>query len=270
MPEEHEKIRCESMKISLGGAAANTAYWLSRFGNNVKMVGCLGDDPLGQSCLSELQRAKIDCRAVQFTSNESTAVASIFFNPSSKRMVNSRGANSALDLDKIPFNIFRPETHLHVSFPEEEKADLILQRAKQLGASTSCDFNGLEARQFVENCDYCFMNHDEFKRWFGEGDPIELWRREFPNSNSCLVVTRGENGAIAAWDDQTVSSPAHLVPVVDRTGGGDAFIAGFLTCVLSGRDISSSLNLGLKLASQVISYVGALPEELKSMDLSKA
>lgn len=267
MPEAHEKLRCPEAHGCCGGSAANAAYWLAGFGHSVAMVGCIGDDENGRSCRARLRAIGVGTEGIQVKSNASTAIAAVFSSPSDKRMVTARGANDMLDLASVPFEIFGPDAHVHVSLLVDEKAVAVLREARNRGASTSSEFNGVKSEERVAHCDVCFMNQDEFVRWMGPSDPVTGWRQRFGDLNTWLVVTQGHSGAKAVHQNETLWAPAVPTQLVDRTGGGDAFDAGYLTGMARQLPPQVCLRMGLELASHVIQHFGATPMQVNKETL---
>ena len=147
LPREHEKLRCKENWQQLGGSGANTAYWLTRLGIPTMMFGRVGSDLLGELCVSELQRVGVDTSLVQKDDNLPTGIATVLTHGAAKRMLTGVNANSALDeCDELLSNLDE-SSHLHVSISNDELAVSLLQKAKTLGATTSCDFNGAQHQQ---------------------------------------------------------------------------------------------------------------------------
>lgn len=257
LPKEHEKLRCSSVTQGTGGSAANAAFWLARLGCDVQLVASIGADAWGQLCTQQLSAAGVKTDFLQIYPDLATGVATVFTNPTDKRMVTASGANQNLDMQRFDYSEIAPNTHIHLSLANEEKALALLHQAKRQGASTSCEFNGISSLERIKLCDYCFMNHDELGRWLGYENPVVAWRKLAAGSDAALIVTCGGDGATLIRGHEEFHVAAAQTNVVDRTGGGDAFDAGFLAGVMGGLDVTASLSVGLELAAQVISFAGA-------------
>ena len=114
--------------------------------------------------------------------------------------------------------------------------------------------------------DYCFINHTDLQRALGPVEPREAWNTLDPHMT--LVVTQGESGATAVNERGEHSIPAVPVSVIDRTGGGDAFDAGFLYGLFRGDGLTGCLRLGLQLAARVVAAAGARPLSVHLEDLA--
>lgn len=257
LPEEHEKLRCRESYMAYGGGAANTAYWLARLGQPVAMLGCVGDDPFGALAVAALAEAGVDTRLVQRTRQGFTGMAAIFVNPYSKRMVTSGGANTCFDPAAIEGDVFAPSVHLHVATALRQIVLPLIRLAKERGASVSCDLDEGPDPEMALSLDWVFMNHSNLRRWAGSDDPREGRKRLAPHT--VLILTQGEKGALALGPSEEVFHPALPTMVVDRTGGGDAFAAGFLYGLAQDQPLRGCLRLGLQLASQVIAGPGSRP-----------
>ncbi|MBS1213423.1 MAG: sugar kinase [Proteobacteria bacterium] len=265
IPREHEKLRCDSALVAPGGSAANTAHWLARLGLETSMLGGVGIDPFGPWCLDALDAAGVDTSRVQRHAGACTGMATIFINPTSKRMVTAGGANRCFDPEQVPAALFDRQTHLHFATSFRSIALPLLRKAKAAGAATSCDLDGLPTSEMLPLLDYCFVNQTDLQRALGSVDTHAAWKSL--GSRMTLVVTLGERGAVAIDGQGEHSASAFPAYVVDRTGGGDAFDAGFLYGLACGHDLSVCLRLGLQLAARVISAPGARPNTVALDDL---
>jgi len=257
MPEEHEKLRCSETRISCGGSAANTAYWLARLGVDTRMLGCVGEDVFGGLCIDALRTVGVDVKLIQRTRKATTGMAAILVNPSSKRMVTSGGANACLEVERVPIEIFGPGVHLHVATPLSSIALPLLRIAKEAGATTSCDVDGESCPELYPLLDFCLINQTDLTRWLGSVALREAWERLGGSAN--LVVTQGARGATAVGAGAEVFASAFDIRVVDRTGGGDAFDAGFLFGLTREDSLMTCLRMGLFMAASVVGGVGARP-----------
>jgi ribokinase len=267
MPEEHEKLRCSETRVSCGGSAANTAHWLARLGVDTRMLGCVGEDVFGGLCVDALRAVGVDVQLIQRTREAATGMAAILVNPGSKRMVTSGGANACLEVERVPLEIFGPGVHLHVATPLFSIALPLLRRAKQAGATTSCDLDGESCPELSPLLDFCLMNQTDLTRWLGSVTVREAWERLGSSAN--LIVTQGARGATAVAAGAEVFASAFDVPVVDRTGGGDAFDAGFLFGLAQGGSLATCLRMGLFMAAGVVAGVGARPDTVDLESLGR-
>ena len=106
------------------------------------------------------------------------------------------------------------------------------------------------------------MNSDELQRWIGSEDPFARWAELCDDTLPWLILTRAEKGAIACRGRETIERGTREVAPIDRTGGGDAFNAGFLSKTVLGADISRALDTGLALAGKVIQFRGTRCDNL--------
>lgn len=259
LPEEHEKLRCDGTQISQGGSAANTAYWLARLDNPTTMLGCVGEDVFGAKAIQALAEVRIKTEHIQRTHQATTGLAAIFSTPTSKRMITSNGANAYFDPTQVPDSLFGPTCHWHFTRPEPDIVLPILERAKAFGSTTSCDLDQGPDDTLLPLLDLCFLNHTTAVRWLGTDDAFQAWRKAGAMPRLTIVITHGAIGASAANLLGPITIPAQTLTVVDRTGGGDAFTAGYLHALTMGLVPADGLRHGLYLAAQVITQMGARP-----------
>lgn len=262
LPEEHEKLRCSDAHLACGGSAANTAYWLSRLGAEVAMLGCVGVDHLGEWCVTELAKAGVDVRGVQRSAEATTGIAAVFVNPTSKRMVSAGGANAHFDPARLSGTLFDPNTHLHVATPLPQISLPVLSAAKAAGATTSCDLDEPPDPYLTPLVDLCFVTHSGLVRRFGDVSLRSARESIALDAPLNLVVTLGARGAIVVTAEDEYFVPVQPVAVVDRTGGGDAFDAGFLWAWGQGCAWPDALRSALRLAVEVITRPGARPGDV--------
>lgn len=268
MPLAHEKLRCPTVHQSCGGSAANTAWWLARLGHNVQFVGSVGKDAFGLACTEHLKEAGINIDGIQYV-DDSTGIATVFTSQSDKRMVTSAGANRHLDPALVDFECIEPGDFVHLSVSDDQKATYLMQEAARRGATVSCEFNGNRNADRLGFINYGFMNHDELSRWMDTENAIDAWQEAFGATKAGLVVTLGTRGAAFVRRGEVLRVATNPVPVVDRTGGGDAFDAGFLHAVADGQSPHDALATGLALAALAISHRGAMPADVTDQMLAE-
>lgn len=257
LPDEHEKLRCAEAHIGCGGSAANTAFWLARLGNEVALIACAGSDRLGDWCLEELARAGVDVRHVQRTGRLGTGVAAVLAHGASKRMVVAGGANAALDPAQVPPDLLGLDAHLHDATPLDAVALPLLRAARSRGATTSCDIDEIPEPALAALLDVCFIRRAVLECRFpglAAGEARAAIAGDHPLT---LVITEGARGATLADAAGTCFVPAEPTDVVDLTGGGDAFAAGFLDRWARRGAPAACLEAGLRQARAVITRPGA-------------
>ncbi|BBA37489.1 carbohydrate/pyrimidine kinase [Methylocaldum marinum] len=145
--------------------------------------------------------------------------------------------------------------------PLTEIALPLIGLAKQRGATVSCDLDEGPSPEMIPRLDWVFMNHTELRRWTGSNDLRKARKRLAPAT--VLIVTLGSRGAVAVGPAGDFTHPAFPASIIDRTGGGDAFDAGFLYGLARGAGPEACLRLGLLLASHVIARQGSRPGDVE-------
>ena len=253
-----------------GGVAANTAAWMATDGKPVTLIGCVGDDAFGSSIRRQLLELKVDLH-LQHSRKSTGTVVVIVDRRRERTMFPDAGANADL-LAAEAESLITAESHVHISGytllnPATRHVGLaFLEAAVAAGASRSLDpasaaplranlplFEDL-LRQF----DLLLANEDEAAVLSGEDDPHRALE-VLSDQVACVVVKVGARGVLARDPAGLVNAPAPRRTVVDTTGAGDAFTAGFLPAWLAARPLSEAVAEGQRLAAEAISRVGASP-----------
>lgn len=271
MPRRHEKLRAGEIVTSLGGSGANTAAWLRHWGADVTLVGAVGRDPDGAECLTELRQAGVDCSLVSVVEGARTGRGVCLSSPREKRIITTSAPSSAAALDALRLTRIDWSTRiLHVSAKESPELIALCREAAADGALLSVELGGRSLPDVCALASVGFLNHDELRRVFGlhsdELSPEDV-ERIMPRPDGRLVVTRGHLGAISVGRFGREQAPAHEVRLVERTGAGDAFNAGYLSAWVSGLTEHECLFHGNRSSAVVLGKVGAQPPRFEGADL---
>lgn len=253
--------------MSPGGSAAGTAAWLAHDGQPVCLLASVGKDALAELALASLR--SVDLR-VQRHADIATGCCVIIVDSSGERsMLPDAGANLSWtwrpgDLDGA--------THLHVSgytvYRDEtyEEALAAMSSARQRGISVSLDLassapvrdHRARAHRALVLADLVFGNSDEVQAMFDISDEFVLLDRLLEHVPTA-IIKRGPLGCLAGAGELRVQAPAIPTSVVDSTGAGDAFSAGFLPRWLAGADLADCVDQGQRSAIRTLGRVGAGP-----------
>ncbi len=260
-----------------GGSAANTLAGLAALGSKCAFIGQVADDQLGEVFAHDIRAGGIAFDTPARAGDPPTARCLIFVTPDGQRTMNTYlGASQYLPpaaLDEAAIadaEILYLEGYLWD--PEEPRAAMrrAIAAARDNGRKVAftlsdafvIDRHGDDFRAMIAagEIDILFANHVELASLTGHEDfhaGIDSLKDKVP----MLVVTRSEHGAVAATGGQLFEVPAEPVAkVVDTTGAGDLFAAGFLHALVSDRPVAECLRIGAICAAEVISHFGARPE----------
>ena len=255
-PAEHEKYRAESYVCVNGGSAANTAVELSRLGRKVTMVGGIGTDDLGNIALRSLIKTGVNIDHVIRRSDWKTGCAAIRSMADSKSILTAGGiVDPTVVFDSLPTLGVERGDHLHFSWEPSQEMDNQLQHWRQMGISLSWETDGRMNMRTAEFMDIIFMNEVERKMYEREGVLTDAWIKSSKHDVT-VVVTLSDAGAEAYSKGQRFFCEARQVNVADRTGGGDAFDAGFLDAWLDQCAVNACLERGLRSAAIVLGQTG--------------
>jgi ribokinase len=258
------------IRMSRGGAAANTAAALALTGHNVTFLGASGVDLAAKLFEDTLRGAGIEAALERV--NAATGIVVAVVSPEGQRaMLTDRGASSMLGLEHVLRRLERPFDHLHVSGYTlldpltVHVGRAALARALELGRSTSVDVCSvapliemtspafLEASRGVR---FLFANEEEALVLSESADittAIDILSRAFDE----VVVTRGEKGARARSDGVNYEVASLSDVVFDTTGAGDAAAGAYLGARLDGALPLDALTLAMAASARVVGDLGS-------------
>ena len=262
---------------SSGGSAANTLAGLSALGAQCAFVGQVGDDQLGQVFAHDIRAVGIDFDTAPRGDEPPTARCLIFVTPDGQRTMNTfLGASQFLPPAALDEAAIASASILYLEGylwdPQEPRAAMraAITAARAAGRKVAftlsdafvIERHGEDFRQLIEHgmIDILFANEVELAALTGEADfdqGLDALAHQVP----LLVVTRSEKGAVCLTGGERFAVAAEPVAkVVDTTGAGDLFAAGFLFGHVRGEDPAQCLRRGAIAAAEVISHFGARPE----------
>ncbi|HXV63157.1 MAG TPA: PfkB family carbohydrate kinase [Vicinamibacteria bacterium] len=260
------EVVVDEFRLTLGSASAICASGLARLGNEVAFVGLAGDDLLGHFCLGQLAASGVDVSRVIVDEGERTGVTVSLSTSADRALATYPGAMERFELDELPSEF----DHVHVS-------SYFLQ--KRLARQLPALFRAARSRGSTSSLD---PGHDPKQRWdSGLGETLAEVDLFLPNEAELLamapelaertlvVVKRGSAGAESRSGDTRFRVPALAVDVVDTTGAGDSFNAGFLHAWKRGKPLPECLRYGVaagSLSTRALGGISAQPdaEELEA------
>ena len=260
-----------------GGSAANTVAGMASLGRKCGFIGQVADDQLGNVFSHDIRAIDVAFTTPIREGEPPTAQCLILVTPDGQRTMNTfLGASQYLPVAALDRQMIASAAILYLEGylwdPEEPRAAMqsAIRIAREAGRKVA----------FTLSDAFCIERHrDSFHALINDGEIDILFANEaemhslmqsdhFDESVAAvaakvplLVVTRGPHGALAVKDGVRVEVNAEPVAkVVDTTGAGDLFAAGFLAGQASGRSVKDSLTMGSICAAEVISHFGPRPE----------
>ena len=267
IPDGSDGQLVETIRFSPAGTAGGTAVVLSRLGAEVRSFGAVGEDPIATSLLAMLEHEHVDVAGLVRKSDQQTSSSVIPVRPNGDRPAwHCIGANGAFTLDDLDLAALDGITHLHLGGPEflgGEAAGKLLAHARSIGAVTSLDLLAPGDPDMLEwigdalpQADYLLPNDEQVLGFTGASTLAEGAAALVERGVGCVAVTQGAKGALVVTADSEIEVPAYDVEVVDTTGCGDAFSAGFLRGLSLDLDLERSAELGCAAAAQVAQGLG--------------
>ena len=260
-----------------GGSAANTLAGLAALGSKCAFIGQVADDQLGEVFAHDVRAGGISFATPARAGDPPTARCLIFVSPDGQRTMNTfLGASQYLPASALDEPLIADAEVLYLEGylwdPEEPRAAMRRAIDAARGAGRKVAFtlsdafvisrHGDDFRALIDGglIDILFANHVELAALTGLDDlraGLDALAAKVP----LVVVTRGADGAVAKAGGEYCEVPAQPVAqVVDTTGAGDLFAAGFLHGHVNRRSLRDCLTLGAICAAEIISHYGARPE----------
>jgi sugar/nucleoside kinase (ribokinase family) len=260
----------DSIRITAAGPAGGTALTLAKLGAEVRSAGAIGTDALGDVLVDLLTRAHVDPALLVRRADVQTSASVLpIRHDGSRPAFHVVGANATYTAADAPWDAIAAATHLHLGAPEfmgGEQGAQILSFAREHGVTTSADIlaPGDQAAAILDwiapvfaHLDYLLPNDEQVLGLTGADELGAGCSALRDRGVGCVAATRGAEGALIVDADGERSVPAFAVDVVDTTGCGDAFSAGFLRGLALGRDRVQAATLGCACAALVATGLGS-------------
>jgi sugar/nucleoside kinase (ribokinase family) len=276
---QQEKV-VDSALLTVGGSGAIFACAAARLGMRVAFCGVVGDDPFGQFVREELVARGVDVRGLIVDPRRSTGVTVVLSRPEDRAMLTAPGTIGDLTAERVDPDLLRATRFLHVpSFFLQEglRPGLrgLFETARDAGVTTCVDPNwdpsqvwnrGLMA--LLPFVDVVLPNAVEASAIAGVED-VEVAAERLSEVGNIVAVKRGADGGIARRRGEVARDPGISVSVVDATGAGDAFDAGFVLGLLEGWPLGRALalaNVCGGLSCRAVGGVAAQPTRAEALE----
>ena len=269
-PHGSGKTLAESITLNFGGDALNQSFALARLGRSVSLVCALGRDLAGSAILAEAERNGIEVSGISSPDGFVTPVADLLVQLDGSRRSISSAASTLPGYTPSPevirgAKILSLASLFRAPLDRKEVIASLIREAKRQGAIVCADtklptFRALSLSDLTEilpMIDYIFPNDEEACYYTGTDNANDAAAEFLQRGAKHVVIKCGAKGICAADRDGQFALPAVPVTVVDTTGGGDHFVAGFIDALLAGSNFRSSCEEGLILAADCISHLGA-------------
>ena len=262
--------------MSSGGSVANTSHGLASLGGRAGFIGKIADDDLGGVFSNDLREAGVSFFPAPKDHGLPTGRCVIVVTPDGQRTMNTYlGAGAVL----CPADVSKPavqsaewvllEGYLYDKDDAKEAFRVAAQYAHEAGRKVALtlsdsfcvqrhhgDFHAL----VCDDVDLLFANEHELTVLFGTDDfaaSVQVLRDKCP----LAVVTRSKQGSVVITADDYIEVPALPVdPIIDATGAGDMYAAGFLYGLTHGKSLEQSAEIGTICAAEVIMHMGPRPQ----------
>jgi sugar/nucleoside kinase (ribokinase family) len=266
-----------------GGSPANMAANMARLGMNSAIVSCVGNDNLGVFLKNEVAKTGIDVSYIVTDPVQPTSIVIVSRTKATPDFIAYRTADRMIQSHHIPDDLLANAAIFHTTcfaLSQEPAQSAIVdaaKRANELGCRVSLDANyapqiWADRKQAWETISAYCSNHalvklseDDAERIYGQKVSEEQVIKDFHGMGADLVCfTKGGDGSTISYENGTKQIHLGVKPieVIDATGAGDAFWAGFLTAWTEGKTVEICANAGGNLAALKLSTKGPLPAKV--------
>ena len=280
----------EEIRITVAGTAAGTSIDMAKLGLDVMAMGALGKDELGNFVVNTMQSYGIDTARLRRKDGVQTSATMLPIRPNGDRpALHVPGANGELTWEDLDLDAIARADFLHMGgtslMPkfDGEPTVRVLRYAKEHGVTTTFDLVAIDRPDLLELIEPCLPYIDYFMPGLDEArmmckldarqDVIDFF---LDRGAGHTVFKMGVQGSSIASRDGEIRLPALEVPVVDSTGCGDAYCAGFIAGLGMGWSVEEAGRLGTAAAGLVITGLGSdagivnLDETVAFMKAAKA
>jgi sugar/nucleoside kinase (ribokinase family) len=267
--KERVQVVTRDLRFMPGGGAVNAASALARMGLAASIFSKAGDDPLGAFLLAELARVGVDTGGVRLSASDRTPFTYVGIHPDGDRtFIHTPGANLSfrmadLDRDRLldAEYLLYPDLWVLPELDGRPVADLF-REARRRGVVTLMDECwGLGPRRdtfepVLPHCDYVLPSLDDMRAIYPGATAEQVAAGLLAQGAGTVVVKMGAEGCLVARPGSVVRVPAMTARVVDTTGAGDCWNAGFIAGLAHRADVVEAAGIGSACAAFCIEAVG--------------
>lgn len=267
MPVIGREIIAENFSITLGSSTAICACGISKLGLKTAFAGKLGKDSFGEVVLEGLGQYGINLEHVIIDKNINTGVTISLSTDKDRALVTYLGSIDALTVEDIDLDLLKNVRHIHIGSyflqsnlrPGIQK---LFNMARKTGVTTSLDAGWDDTQNWdygilevLKNTDVFFPNEVEALS-ITKKETVEEALETLSNYCRTVVVKCGSKGAVAKSGNTIIEKASYDVKVVDTTGAGDSFNAGFIYGFLNGLSLDKCMEYGNACGAVSVTRVG--------------
>jgi len=270
---ENLKNTIKIEKIEAGGSVANTMAGIAYLGGHPSFIGKVNSDEFGKIYKKSLEKIKVNFLYQEKKGNLSTGASIIFITPDSERtMCTYLGVSSQLSKEDInednikDYEIIFLEGYLWDKGISEEMFKYVINLAKKNNIKVTMSLSDIFCvsrhredffKLLKNDLDILIGNENEINELVQKNKLLDSIN-ELKSIDKLIIITRSDNGSVAILNNKiTACESTKVDKVLDLTGAGDLFAAGFFKEYLDKSNIEKCLLTGSKLAAQVIQKIGA-------------
>jgi sugar/nucleoside kinase (ribokinase family) len=250
----------EDAAVTIGGSGAITACGAARLGLRTGLAAVVGDDPFGRFMLEALAEHGVETRGIIVERDRPTGLSVVLASGEDRAILTSLGAIADLRSELVQPDLIASARHVHVSSYYLERglrSDLpeLFDTAHRAGATTSIDPNWDPAEEWdsgllalLDRTD-CFLPNSNEAQAIAGVEEVDVAAEVLSQHDTTVAVKFGRGGGLAMFGEEVVRSEAIASIVVDTTGAGDSFDAGFIAGRLAGWSLARCLSLAVACGS---------------------
>lgn len=260
-----QKLDLDEVIFATGGNVTNAAVTFARQGLHSRYAWCLGTDVSSEVILQELDKEGVDtAHVVQKDRYKASYSVILMLTGGERTILNYKGTPLTANNHDLDLSIIDSADWLYLSaLGDMDLLEEIISRAAKHGVKIMLNPAGSELKQtdklrgLLEDVEVLSVNKEE-AQMIVSGESLEELARHGTHYCPVMIVSDGPNGAVAT-DGKTIVTAGMYedVPVVDRTGGGDAFGSGFLSYYSRGESLKDSIVFASANSTSVVTKVGA-------------
>ncbi len=268
-PRQGSLVLVDDLELHSGGLAHTTGVALAKLGVPTAVVGCVGADRLGEFLIDVLRRHGVEAYVRQHATTRTSATVVLVAGNGERSFLHLQGANARLGPQDVPEALLARSRIVHLGgyflLPalDGDPAAALLRRAKGMGCLTSLDVAWDAHGRWMDvlapclpYVDLLFGNREELACVTGLQEPARIAAALRDLGVGIVAVKLGAEGAYVDASDWRGRLPAFSVEVVDTTGAGDAFCAGFLAGYLAGWDAQRTTRFANAVGAMCVTAVG--------------